>query len=182
MDHIQPEQLGVGGGEVAAFKQQRVQRIPQRGGAGIAAGGQRIGGRAAGAHHAVQNQARLRIKCSGQRLPQPRQQGIVRIHKQHPLGTAAAQCIQPRVARGGCPAVGLVQCGNAGVLGGKGITQRAGAVRAAVLHQHQLQIVRCTLQHAFNRLAQRVLGLIAGDHHPNGGQAHSVPSLCRTLR
>ena len=37
-------------------------------------------------------------------------------------------------------------------------------------------------RHAFNRLVQRVLGLIAGDHHPNGGQAHSVPSLCRTLR
>ena len=75
---------------------------------------------------------------------------------------------------------GVELCGL--LLGGKGIAQRAGAVRAAVLHQHQLQIVRCTLQHAFNRLAQRVLGLIAGDHHPNGGQAHSVPSLCRTLR
>ena len=103
-----------------------------------------------------------------------RQKQVIRVHKGHPF---AARRVHPRVARAGNARVFLMQNADAGILSGKRIENRAGAIFGTVVHGDQFKILHGLRKHAFHRAGKRLFRAVAGHHDAHKRRIHGSLSL-----
>ena len=169
------EQLRIGRSQQPGVKQQGRERPAQCGQVGVFARRQVVRGldiTCGNPRQAEQNHIGVG-DYAVQRRPQPGQQRVVGIQKQHPF---AACRVQPGIAGCARAAVFAVQGRYAWGCGGQLVTKRPGVIGVAVVHQQDLYVGGSVCQGTCYGAAQRGRSLITGDDDGNVTDAHLCSS------